>query len=101
MDQSFLDLLRDSRSFLLIGHEHPDGDCLGSQVALYHLLRQMGKEPTICNPDPPARIYDFLAEHTPIGSYQAGEELPEHDLVILLEWRMWRINVSGSLMNRK
>ncbi len=53
MDQSFLDLLRDSRSFLLIGHEHPDGDCLGSQVALYHLLRQMGKEPTICNPDPP------------------------------------------------
>jgi phosphoesterase RecJ-like protein len=80
--ESAADILAREESFLLTGHEHPDGDCLGSQAALYHLLKSMGKQVVIRNPDPIIRVYDFLLEHTPIES---GLPLPEHDVTVLLD----------------
>lgn len=75
-------LLNGRKSFLLTGHERPDGDCLGSQVALFHLLRTLGKDVVIRNPDPIIRMHDFLLEHTPI---EAGLPLPDCDVVVLLD----------------
>jgi bifunctional oligoribonuclease and PAP phosphatase NrnA len=79
-----LELLREGRRFLLVGHIHPDGDCLGSQVALAHLLREAGKEVVILNPDHPGSLYDFLRSTFPFGPY-SGEALPPHDVCILLD----------------
>ena len=36
--------LRNCASFAITGHVNPDGDCLGSALALAHALRQMGKQ---------------------------------------------------------
>ena len=36
--------LREGDRFLLTTHEGPDGDALGSLLALHHLLGQMGKD---------------------------------------------------------
>jgi phosphoesterase RecJ-like protein len=36
--------LRARERFLLTAHEGPDGDALGSLLAMHHLLRQMGKD---------------------------------------------------------
>ena len=36
--------LRDGERFLLTCHEGPDGDALGSLLAMHHLLRQLGKD---------------------------------------------------------
>ena len=36
--------LRDGKRFLLTCHEGPDGDALGSLLALHHVLRQLGKD---------------------------------------------------------
>jgi phosphoesterase RecJ-like protein len=38
-----LDFIGRYRSFLLIGHTEPDGDCLGTQLALQSLLERLGK----------------------------------------------------------
>jgi len=81
----FLDLLRGARRFLLTGHENPDGDCIGAQVALFHLLRALGKEVQIGNPDPLGRAYDFLLRHTPIGHLRGDDPLPAVDAVVLLD----------------
>lgn len=70
--------------FLLTGHEHPDGDCLGSQVAFAQLLRALGKEAFILNPDPVARSLDFIGERSSIASF-SDAPLPEHDVVVLLD----------------
>lgn len=80
-----LDLLQRPGRFLLSGHEHPDGDCVGSQVGLYHLLRSLGAEVEIFNPDPLARSLRFLAEHTPIGDARSGAEVPVSDVLVLLD----------------
>lgn len=85
MSQAFLELLDRHETFLLAGHEHPDGDCLGAETALWHLLDALGKRACVLNPDPIPRSLDFLARHTPIESFQEGRALPPHEVVVLLD----------------
>ncbi len=56
------ELVRRSRSVLLSGHLRADGDCLGSQIVLWHALRKIGKSVEILLPDPPDGRYGFLRE---------------------------------------
>ena len=39
-----VDTLRSGERFLLTAHEGPDGDALGSLLAMHHVLRQLGKD---------------------------------------------------------
>jgi bifunctional oligoribonuclease and PAP phosphatase NrnA len=39
-----LDEVRSADKFLLVTHEHPDGDALGSLVAMHEILRALGKD---------------------------------------------------------
>ncbi len=48
------------RRVVVIGHARPDGDCIGSQVALSRLLRARGVDAVCCNPDPVPRRLEFL-----------------------------------------
>ena len=52
-------LQRDKRA-TLITHVNADGDGLGSEVALWHLLTAQGLRPLITNPTPIPERYDFL-----------------------------------------
>lgn len=54
-------LIESSESFLIVPHLHPDGDALGSALALALALRQMGKPivEVVCH-DPVPEIYQFL-----------------------------------------
>jgi phosphoesterase RecJ-like protein len=82
---TFAALLKSNQHFLLTGHENPDGDCLGAQVALFHLLQALGKQPVIVNPDPIGKSFAFLQRHTPFGHARADEPLPAFDVVVLLD----------------
>lgn len=55
-----LEVLQDKQTFLLAGHEQPDGDCIGSEIGLALLLKQWDKDVHIYNPDPPESVYYFL-----------------------------------------
>jgi len=91
----FHELLRAEQRFLLTGHENPDGDCLGAQTALFHLLVALGKQPLILNPDPLGKAHDFLARHTPFQNFR-GEALPPFDVAVLLDCsQMSRVGVLG------
>jgi phosphoesterase RecJ-like protein len=79
------DLLRQQQRFLLTGHENPDGDCIGAQTALFHLLTALGKTVHIVNPDPVGPSFDFLQAHTPFGHVRGDEPLPDFDVAILLD----------------
>jgi len=45
---------------LICTHQHPDGDCIGSQLALYHYLRSLKKKVAMFNKDPVPEILQFL-----------------------------------------
>ena len=64
--ESFLDR---HESFVLTTHVNPDGDGLGSEVALALYLRGRGKRAAILNDGTLPFNYDFLERHHPIETY--------------------------------
>ena len=44
--QEIAEVLKAADDFVICGHVGPDGDCLGSQLALWHALRALGKSAT-------------------------------------------------------
>ncbi|MDR1143506.1 MAG: bifunctional oligoribonuclease/PAP phosphatase NrnA [Spirochaetaceae bacterium] len=47
-----LDFIRGGITFIVAGHEEPDGDCVGSQLAVTSVLRRMGKKAYPCSAGP-------------------------------------------------
>jgi phosphoesterase RecJ-like protein len=47
-----VDFIKTGSKFLVAGHKEPDGDCVGSQLALVSALRRMGKEAIPCSAGP-------------------------------------------------
>jgi phosphoesterase RecJ-like protein len=50
--EELLSFLRDHDSFLILGHQEPDADCIGSQLALGSLLARHGKAVKLYNHGP-------------------------------------------------
>lgn len=48
------------QSFLITTHENPDGDAVGSVLALANFLKRLGKDVTVYCCDPIPELYDFL-----------------------------------------
>jgi len=71
----------------LTTHVNPDGDGIGSEVALVHLLRAQGVEAIITNPTPTARRFEFLFEQLPAADHTGAaiRELRRADLIIVLD----------------
>lgn len=79
--------LRAARRILLTGHRSPDGDCLGSELALAALARRLGLAATIVNRDPAP---DNLAALPGADEVMVLDALPadlvqRHDLVVTVE----------------
>ena len=77
------DILRDGSRFLLTSHAHPDGDSLGSQLALGAALTQLGKQVRLVNSDPAPALYQFLPGVSTIEI--AGSVNDTCDAVVVLE----------------
>jgi phosphoesterase RecJ-like protein len=53
-------MIREAQSILFFLHISPDGDSIGSTLAMVHALRKVGKRAIIVGVDPVPRIYHFL-----------------------------------------
>lgn len=88
-------LVEGARRIVLTTHVQPDGDGIGSEVALARWLRGEGKDATILNPNPTPRRFRFLEQVAPIEAFEASraeELLGTADLLIVLD-----ISVPGRL----
>jgi phosphoesterase RecJ-like protein len=47
-----VDFIRTGDRFIVAGHKEPDGDCVGSSLALCSVLRRLGKEAIPCSAGP-------------------------------------------------
>ncbi len=52
--------IREGESFTLLSHISPDGDTLGSALALMHLLDKLGKKAEIICSNPVPKIYSYM-----------------------------------------
>jgi len=60
MEKKILEIVRSNRSFLITSHIRLDGDAVGSELALYHTLRRLGKTALVYNEDRVPETYRFL-----------------------------------------
>ncbi|MFB3924669.1 MAG: bifunctional oligoribonuclease/PAP phosphatase NrnA [Syntrophales bacterium] len=60
MVKRIIDVIASCNVFLLTSHVRLDGDAIGSELALYHVLRSMGKKAVIYNQDDIPVNYRFL-----------------------------------------
>jgi phosphoesterase RecJ-like protein len=83
-----IQLLRERQNFVLTTHINPDGDAIGSEVALADFLRNEGKTVTVINCSPTPAAYDFLDPGNSIRVYNAARDralLAGADVIILLD----------------
>ncbi len=66
---AFLRSLENQR-VVVISHARPDGDCIGSQVALTRVLRALGIDAICANPDPTPRRIQFAVGDTPLVRFE-------------------------------
>lgn len=81
-------MLETAGRIVLTTHVQPDGDGIGSEVALARVLRERGSRVTILNPHPTPRRFRFLEPDPPIVAYEEGRSettLAEADLLVVLD----------------
>lgn len=85
--------LRHAHRILIGTHQHPDGDALGSTLALLHVLRMQGKRATAYVPDPAPEFYSFLPGIEELV-YEKPEDAGEYDVIVLLDYtQLYRTNL--------
>jgi phosphoesterase RecJ-like protein len=79
-------LIAPARRIVLLAHEHPDPDALGSALGLAHALAPLGKQCVVACADAPPDTYAFLP-----GIARVVTALPDErfDLVIALDAGEW------------
>src|SRR5688500_8208217 len=85
--QAFAADLRAGQRVCITTHVNPDGDGLGSEVGLVHLLRAQGINAVITNPSPTPPRFSFLFDDLPEidKTPEAVRELRRADRIIVLD----------------
>lgn len=79
--QQVVEIIKKSQKILLLTHKNPDGDAIGSILALTLSLQKLGKEVTaVCN-DTPGELFKFLPRIDLLSKVFSGSR----DFVITLD----------------
>jgi phosphoesterase RecJ-like protein len=83
MIPKIVEIIKSKHTFLITAHMRLDGDALGSELALYKILTDMGKPAVVYNQDPTPANYLFLPGVNRIG--HALGETDHYDAVFVLD----------------
>ena len=82
--QEVADRIKKANKILLTAHTSPDGDAIGSTLAMLQILREMGKQPQIFIDDKLPRNFSVLPYEEEISRPFEGERL-DADLLVILD----------------
>ena len=80
-------LINDSNQILLTTHENPDGDGLGSQIAMFNFIKSLNKNCRIINISQIPRKYKFLDKNDVFETFNESQLdwINKTDLVIIFD----------------
>jgi phosphoesterase RecJ-like protein len=78
--QQLIPIIKNNRTFVLTTHVNPDGDGLGSELALAYFLQKLGKSVRIINHSPTPENYLWLDRKNMIVQF-----IPERDRDVFLQ----------------
>ena len=76
-----LDEIKKAESIVIVTHKTPDGDAIGSSLAVKIALENMGKSPDVIIPEVP-EVYDFLPSRQEI---KEKSDIKRYDLAISVD----------------
>lgn len=86
MIQPIVDSIKKAETILLTTHRQCDGDGLGSELAMYHALKKIGKQVRIINVDATPKKYDFLEPDKYIQYFDSEHDpIEESDLTLIFD----------------
>jgi phosphoesterase RecJ-like protein len=85
--EALAQLIAPGRRICLTTHVNPDGDGLGSEAGLAHLLRAQGADVAVANPTPTPPRFEFLFQELPRvdRSHEAVKALRAAEVIIVLD----------------
>ena len=78
---NILEEINNAETIAILTHENPDGDAIGSALALYNSLKQIGKNPDVIIPEYP-RTFEFLPSTDEI---KKESNIEKYDLAISVD----------------
>jgi phosphoesterase RecJ-like protein len=88
----FAEIVRRHQRFVLTTHIRPDGDALGSELALGSVLEDLGKAVLMCNAfavPPNLQFLDPRGKLQQLGAAVAAEQLRRFEVLIVLDTSAW------------
>lgn len=93
--------LFNAKKIVITAHKSPDGDSIGSSLALFHYLVKKGFQVTVCHPDPAPYFLNWLDAIQEVKSLEQNyeevkEEIFNADLIFCLDYNA--LNRTGEEM---
>jgi phosphoesterase RecJ-like protein len=86
----FVDFVHRHQHFLVTTHVRPDGDALGSQLALSEALTSLGKRVSRVVPGRMPPVYEFLDPQKQIEAFTPpGDHLKQCDAILIVDTGTW------------
>ena len=91
ISQEIKTLVDQSNSIVITAHKSPDGDSIGSSLALHHFLESIGKKSTVVHPDEAPDYLQWVPGQSNICVFEKDKELAtkfltEADLIFCLDY---------------
>ncbi|MDA1168756.1 MAG: bifunctional oligoribonuclease/PAP phosphatase NrnA [bacterium] len=97
--QQIVETLNTAKNVLIGTHEHPDGDALGSSLAMLHALESKGITATVYIPDPAADFFQFIPGFERLTTVRPNVD--DFDTVILLDYtQLYRTHLEQEVIGK-
>jgi bifunctional oligoribonuclease and PAP phosphatase NrnA len=91
IQSQIVEKLKSSKNIVITAHISPDGDSIGSSLALYHFCKALNLSVTVCHPDSAPMFLSWLDGFNQILNYDKHTDkidilLAEADLIFCLDY---------------
>ncbi len=89
--ERFNSLVKNAKNIVITAHKSPDGDSIGSSLALYHYLKQEHQNVQVCHPDKAPHFLSWMTGFDEIVTHEEKEIeverlMQEADLIFCLDY---------------
>ncbi|MFM7668873.1 MAG: DHH family phosphoesterase [Bacteroidota bacterium] len=86
--------IQNANNIVITSHKSPDGDSLGSSLALYHFIKKFNSKVSVCHPDQAPYFYNWLPDLNEINLFQNNKEvvtrnIEKADLIFCLDYNSY------------
>lgn len=91
IQEQILAKIKEANNIVITSHKSPDGDSIGSSMALFQFCKKLNKNVTVCHPDPAPKFLLWLEDTNLILNYEQHKidvenALSKADLIFSLDY---------------